>query len=288
VKFCFALSFSPLDHYVPLAKVADECGWDAVATSDHVINPETISSTYPYTADGGRRWEPFTPWPDCWVSIGAMASATEHLQFFTNVYVLPMRNVFNVAKAVGTAAVLSNNRVALGIGMGWCEEEFAALEQPFAKRGKRADEMIDVLRTLWSGGWVEHHGDFYDFDKLEMTPTPTEQVPIYVGGISDPAFRRAARNDGWVSDMHTIEEFRQIRARLDDERTKIDRSGTDFAVIGACTDAFDYDGYRRLEEAGVTHLLTMPWVFYSGMTDDLQQKADGIRRFADDIIAKFD
>ena len=67
MKFCFALSFSPLEHYVPLAKVADECGWHAVACSDHVVNPETISSIYPYTDDGGRRWEPFTSWPDCWV-----------------------------------------------------------------------------------------------------------------------------------------------------------------------------------------------------------------------------
>ncbi|HEV3225840.1 MAG TPA: TIGR03619 family F420-dependent LLM class oxidoreductase [Acidimicrobiales bacterium] len=287
MKFCFALSFGPLDHYVPLARAADESGWDAVACSDHVVNPETITSVYPYTADGGRRWEPFTPWPDCWVSIGAMAAVTERLNFFTNVYVLPMRNPFNVAKSVGTAAVLSNNRVALGVGMGWMEEEFDALEQPFAGRGKRADEMIDVLRTLWSGGWVDHHGDFYDFDKIEMTPTPTRQVPIYVGGISNPAFRRAARNDGWVSDMHTIAEFTDIRKRLDEERTALGRSGTDFAMIGSCIDAFDYDGYRRLEAAGVTHLLTMPWVFYSGMTDVLQEKIDGVHRFADDIISRF-
>src|SRR5262249_45004123 len=159
---------------------------------------------------------------------------TENLRFFTNVYVLPMRNPFNVAKAVGTAAVLSNNRVALGIGMGWCEEEFVALEQPFAKRGKRGDEMIQVLRTLWSGGWVEHHREFYDFDLLEMTPSPTAQPPIYVGGLSDAAIKRAARNDGWVSDMHTIEEFREIRKKLDAERDALGRGDTDFAVIGAC------------------------------------------------------
>lgn len=288
MKFCFALSFSPLDQYLTLAKAADEHGWDAVACSDHVVNPETITSVYPYTADGGRRWEPFTEWPDCWVSIGAMAAVTERLQFFTNVYVLPMRNPFNVAKAVGTAAVLSNNRVSLGIGMGWMEEEFAALEQPFGKRGKRADEMIEVLRTLWSGGWVEHHGEFYDFDRLEMTPTPTHQVPILVGGISAPAFKRAARNDGWVSDMHTIAEFAEIRKQLDAERAAIGREDTQFAMVGSCVDAFDYDGYRRLEDVGVTHLLTMPWVFYYGFTEDPQERLDGIRRFADDIISKFD
>jgi probable F420-dependent oxidoreductase len=222
------------------------------------------------------------------VSIGAMAAVTERLRFFTNVYVLPMRNPFNVAKAVGTAAVLSNNRVSLGVGMGWCEEEFAALEQPFARRGKRADEMIEVLRALWGGGWVEHHGEFYDFAPLEMTPAPTQQVPIYVGGISDAAFRRAARNDGWVSDMHTTDEFREICKRLDEERAKVDRSDAAFAVIGSCTDAFDYDGYRRLEDVGVTHLLTLPWLFYGGLTDDVQTKIDGVRRFADDIISKFD
>jgi alkanesulfonate monooxygenase SsuD/methylene tetrahydromethanopterin reductase-like flavin-dependent oxidoreductase (luciferase family) len=150
------------------------------------------------------------------------------------------------------------------------------------------DEMVEVMRKLWAGGMVEHHGEFYDFDKLEMSPSPTQQPKIYVGGISEPAFRRAARNDGWVSDMHTIEEFREIRRTLDDERAKVGRSDTDFAVVGACTDAFDYDGYRRLEEAGVTHLLTMPWVFYSGFTDDLQLRIDGVRRFADDIIARWD
>src|SRR5689334_2706744 len=183
MKFCFAMSFSPLEEYLPLAKAADECGWHAVTCSDHVVNPKEISSPYPYTADGTRRWEPFTPWPDCWVAIGAMAGATEQLHFFTNVYVLPMRPPFVIAKEVATAAVMSNNRVALGIGMGWMEEEFELLEQPFARRGKRADEMLDVMRKLWGGGWVEHHGEFYDFEALEMSPAPSAPVPVYVGGI---------------------------------------------------------------------------------------------------------
>jgi alkanesulfonate monooxygenase SsuD/methylene tetrahydromethanopterin reductase-like flavin-dependent oxidoreductase (luciferase family) len=199
-----------------------------------------------------------------------------------------MRPPFVVAKELATAAVMSNDRVALGIGMGWMEEEFNALEQPFARRGKRADEMLDVMRKLWAGGWVEHHGEFYDFDALEMTPAPSSPIPVYVGGISDAAMRRAARNDGWVSDLHTIDELEQYRIRLDEERAKIGRSDAPFAVVVSCSDAFDYDGYRRLEDVGVTHLITMPWVFYAGFTDDLTQKLDGVRRFADDIITKFD
>ena len=285
MKYCIGLGFSPLAHYVPLARAADESGWDTVAVSDHVANPEVITSTYPYTKDGGRRWEPFTEFADPWVAIGAMAGATERLRFTTNVYVLPMRPPFAVAKAVGTAAAISGGRVALGIGMGWMAEEFALLEQPFRQRGKRADEMIEVLRALWAGGWVEHHGEHYDFDRLEMTPAPGA-VPIYVGGLSDAALRRAARNDGWVSDLHTTDELRDICERLRTYRSELGREDEPFTVLAACKDAWDRDGYQRLEEIGVTHLVTQPWLFYAGDTTDVQERIDGIRRFADDVIAR--
>jgi probable F420-dependent oxidoreductase len=287
LKFCFATTWSDPTHLAPLAQAADECGWWAASCSEHVVNPEVLTSPYPYTETGERRWEAFTPWPDPWVAIGAMAAVTERLRFFTNVYVLPLRPPFAVAKTVGTAAVMSGNRVALGIGMGWMEEEFSLLEQPFRRRGKRADEMLLVLEKLWGGGWVEHHGEFYEFDRLEMTPTPTERVPIYVGGLSEAALRRAARHDGWISDLQTTDELGSVAGTLRRYREELGRADEPFAVIGSASDAFDVDGYRRMEEVGVTHLLTMPWVFYSGFTNELGEKVDGIRRFADDVIAKF-
>ena len=127
-----------------------------------------------------------THWPDPWVTIGFLAGHTTTLRFFTNIFVLPPRPPVAVAKLAGTAAALSGNRVALGIGMGWMEEEFEAMGQPFAGRGKRADEMIEVLRTLWTGEVVEHHGEFFDLPPLEIQPVPTEPVPIWVGGTSEP------------------------------------------------------------------------------------------------------
>ena len=287
MKFGVAVSLSPLEHYVPLAKAADDAGYGFVATSDHVVNHEVLSVEYPYTEDGSRRWEPFAPWADPWVAIGAMAAVTERLRFVTNVYVLPMRPPFAVAKAVGTAAVLSGNRVALGVGMGWNADEFALMEQPFGRRGKRADEMLEVLAKLWAGGWVEHHGDFYDFDKVEMSPAPTERVPVYVGGLSEAALRRAARHDGWISDLHSTAELADICATLRRYRVEAGKADEPFAVVGSCNDAYDVDGYHRLEDAGVTHLLTLPWVFYGGFTDDLQQRIDGTRRFADDVLRRF-
>jgi probable F420-dependent oxidoreductase len=286
MKFVTSLAFSPLDHYGDIARAAEEAGFDGVALSDHVVHPETIKTPYPYTPDGKPRWEPFTPWPDPWVAIAAMTAVTTRLRFLTSVYVLPMRNPFQVAKTVGTAAVISNDRVALGVGAGWMEEEFKLLEQPFRQRGKRMDEMIEVMRKLWAGGMVEHHGKFYDFDRLEMSPAPSQPIPIYVGGLSKPALRRAARNNGWISDLHSTAELKEIVAQLRALREESGRAGEPFHVLASANDAFDIDGYRRLEEVGVTHLLTMPWMFYGGTIDSLDSKREGIRRFGEEIIAK--
>jgi hypothetical protein len=147
--------------------------------------------------------------------------------------------------------------------------------------------MIEVMRKLWAGGMVEHHGRFYDFPRLQMSPAPREQIPILIGGISDAALRRAGRiGDGWISDLHTTEELRAIVAKIREHRREAGRDGSP-EIVAACTDAFGVDGYRRLEEIGVTHVQTMPWLFYGGPTEALDRKLEGIRRFADDVISKF-
>jgi probable F420-dependent oxidoreductase len=287
LQFVVATAFSDPTHYCALARAAEDAGFDALAVSDHVVHPETITSRYPYTADGTPRFQPDTPWPDPWVAIGAMSAVTERLRFLTNIFVLPLRNPFLVAKAVGTAAVLSGDRVALGVGVGWMEDEFRLLEQEFRGRGARCDEMIEVLHKLWSGEMVEHHGRFYEFGRLQMTPAPRARIPLYVGGTSDAALRRAARlGDGWISELHSLADLRELVAKLHRFRAECGRAGSPCHVFGAATDAFGLDGYRRLADAGVTHVLTLPWVFYGGNTDSLDRKRDGIRRFGDEIIAK--
>ena len=285
MKFVCHLAFGPVDHMTTMARAIEENGYDYVALSDHVVHPENIKTPYPYTEDGAPRWEPFTDWPDPWVSVGAMAAVTSRVRFVTGVYVLPMRNPFVVAKAVGTAAVISKNRLTLGIGTGWMEDEFDLLEQPFRRRGKRTDEMIEVLRKLWAGGMVEHHGEFYDFERLEMSPAPTEPVPIIVGGLSDRALRRAAHvGDGWISDRHTTEELRGYLSKLNEFRRDSPRAREPMQVLVSCMDAFDKDAYRRLEDMGVTHLVSKPWVFYGAGEDDLDAKLDGLKRFADEQL----
>ena len=287
MRFCFSGAFSPAGDLGALARAGDAAGWDTMTIPDHLVNPVETRSTYPYTADGGRRWEMGTEWPDPWITIAHLAGMTERLRFLTTVYILPARPPVHVAKQVGTAAVLSGGRVELGVGMGWMEEEFDAMGAPFAKRGKRADEMLEVLRKLWTGEVVEHHGDHFDIPPLEMLPAPSEPVRVHVGGTSEAALRRAARNDGWVSDLHTTEELAQIRQQIERYREEYDRTEVPFSLYGAASDAWDLDGYRRVHEAGVTHLITMPWYFYAGPDADLAGKLEAIERFADDVIAKW-
>lgn len=283
MRFSVATAYLPPEELLPIARAADEAGYHALSLADHVVNLETLTTEYPYTDDGNRRWEPFTPWVDPMVAIGAMGAVTERLRFFTNVYVLPLRNPFTVAKTVATASALTGGRVGLGVGMGWCEEEFDLVEARFHQRGARADEMLDVLAKLWAGGWVEHRGRFYDFDRLEMTPTPGGPVPIYVGGLSDAALRRAARHDGWISDLISTDEAAEYRATIDRHRNEVGRSG-DFSMIVSLDDAVTADEFRRAEAVGVTDILTMPWVYHGGFELPLDQKLDGLRRFADEVV----
>jgi probable F420-dependent oxidoreductase len=287
VKFTIAASFSDPDHLIPLAVAADENGWTAMSFSDHVVHPERLDTPYPYTEDGSRRWEAFTDWPDPWVTIGALSAVTTRLRFNTNVFVLPMRNPFLAAKAISTAAVLSRNRVTLTLGVGWSKVEFDLVGQDFKTRDKRTDEMIEVMRKLWTGRMVEHHGRFYDFDRLEMNPAPTDDIPIWVGGISDPALRRAARiGDGWLSDLQTSAEIAECVDKLFAYRREFGRENEPFDVMATPSDAYGIDAYRRLEETGITHLMTMPWMFYFGDTKKLVEKEEGMKRFAADVIEK--
>lgn len=288
MKFVLSTSFSTVAHLSAIAPVADTHDWYAMSFSDHVVNPEQISNPYPYTEDGSRRWQPFTDWPDPWVTIGALAAITERLRFTNNIFVLPMRNPFLVAKAISTAAVISDNRVIPAFGVGWSEDEFALLQQDFRTRGKRTDEMLEIMRLLWSGDMVEYHGDYYDFDRLEMNPAPTARIPLWIGGISKPAMRRAARlADGWVTDLQTSEEIIGCIGQIRRWRDEYGRADEPFEVMATPSDAWDADGYRRLEDAGVTHILTMPWALYHGDTGELSLKQDGVRRFADDVISRF-
>jgi probable F420-dependent oxidoreductase len=284
VRFSISTAFIPVDQQLPIARAADELGYHSIAIPDHVVDLETLATPYPYTPDGARRWDFSAEWPDPWVLVGSLAAVTTRLRFFTSIYVPAIRNPFQVAKTVGTAAVLSNNRVSLGIGIGWCLEEFELLGQDFRTRGKRTDEGLALMKALWESEWAEFDGDFYTAPRLTMKPQPTAPVPVFVGGLSEIAFARAARHDGWVGDLYTVDESIRHAARLAEIRRELGRDG-DFSVIVALTDAYLPEHFVRAREGGVTDCMTMPWAYYFGMDATIDQKVEGMARFRDDVMA---
>ena len=284
MRFSISTAYLPLTELPALALAADRLGYDSMAVPDHVVDLETLETPYPYTKDGARRWDRDAAWPDPWVLIGSLAAVTTRLRFFTSVYVPSIRNPFQVAKSVGTAAVLSGNRVALGIGIGWCREEFELLEQDFSTRGKRTDEALRLMEALWQPGWTEFEGQFYSAPRLVMEPSPTARIPVYVGGLSEIAMRRAARHDGWVGDLYTIEEAAGHAATLARMREEAGNE-RDFSFITALTDAFLPEQFAAAEERGITDVMTMPWAYYHGLEATLEQKLDGMERFAADVLA---
>jgi probable F420-dependent oxidoreductase len=287
LKFLSGFVWIDATHYLPLARTAEECGWDGIVLSDHLVHLETIETPYPYAESGKRPWQASDPYPDVWVATAAMAAVTSRIHFYQGVYVVPMRDVFTLAKALGTASLLSGGRVSLGMGLGWMKEEFDLVGQPFAGRAERAEEMLAVMRKLWTGEMVEHHGRHYSFPRLQMSPAVPHRIPVIVGGRTDAALRRVARiGDGWIPDILSRDELARGIAAIRRHREEQGRGGGPFDVIGAPKDGFDVDAFRRLEEVGVTHLWMIPWLLYGGDTRSLSVKQDALKRFADEVIGK--
>ena len=290
MRFHQAVAFLETEQLVGLARGCDDMGYAGMYLCDHIFYPQQLDSKYPYSPheDGSPIWSPETHWPDMWCLVSAMAMVTQKLEFTSGVYIAPARDVFTVAKLVGTAAYLSENRVNLGVGVGWCEEEFDATGQEFHNRGKRLDEMIPALRELWKGGWVEYHGEHYDFGPLQMNPTPTAPVPIYGGGHSEPALRRAARLcDGWMSaGAYAPDDARDYLAKMRQYREEAGRADEPFSIYMTLAAMPDVDLYRDFEDEGVTDMVCAPWMLAGGHDSTLDAKVAAAEDFATTIIAK--
>ncbi len=293
VTFSVPLPMMTVDHIVALAIEADRLGYGAIALPDSVFFPEEVSAGYPYTPDGERFWEPDTPFVDPLLAIASMAGVTEHIEFYTNVYKLPLRSPLLAAKEVSSLAVLTGNRFALGVGLAWIPEEFTYTGTAKSTRGARTDEAIEIVRAVCGGGgpqWVEYHGAHYDFDKVMVAPAPDAPVRILGGGHSDAALARATRLcDGWISVQATFDELRRVSSTLLALRADSPRADEPFQMRVLCTEAFDLDSFRRVAEVpGVTDVQVLPWFFYGGDIEDLNVKKAALERFRDEVMDHLD
>ena len=282
MRFWQALSFTETDQLVPLARSCEELGFHGVFLSDHVFVPGRLVSRYPYSPNGVPPFTPATEHPEPWAAICAMAQATTQLWFSTAVYLSPLRHPLHVAKSVATASVFTHGRVALGIGVGWVREEFEVLGRSFAARGALLEEGVEVMRKVWAGGMVEHHGRHFSFPELAMEPRPVAPVPIWLGGRSEVALRRAARYDGWIGSGDTPESAAEALARLRVHREGAGRLAEPFEAILAVGEAPDRDLFRHLEASGATGFVSYPPAYRLGAGTSLDAK----RRAIADWIAK--
>jgi probable F420-dependent oxidoreductase len=288
MKFWQMLTWMEPEQMMDVARFADELGFEGVMLGDHGVFPRDVKSPYPYSADGKPPMTPDSYYPDCWVSIAAMAAVTQRIKFSVSVYVLPLRNVFEVARATGSLDIFSDGRFILGVGAGWMKDEFDIYGIDFHTRGKRMDDMIAALRKLWQGGMVEHHGEFIDFEPLQISPAPARPVPIYTGGANPAALRRAAHGaDGWIGAGNTPEEVPALMAELQRLRREAGRDHLPFETVIGLKSPPEVDTFRRLEQHGMTAGVNYPFMFSVGKQSTLDQKKRVMEAFAENVIRHF-
>jgi probable F420-dependent oxidoreductase len=182
------------------ARHLEACGFESVVVVEHTVLMTQYASVYPYDPSGRVELEADTPVPDPLDLLAFLAAHTERLGLATGVLVLPNHHPVVLAKRVATVDALSRGRMRLAVGTGWLAEELNACGADFTTRGRRADEQIQVLRTLWEDApqGASFHGEYFDFDHAMSYPKPAARVPIHIGGHSRAAARRAGRlGDGF-------------------------------------------------------------------------------------------
>jgi probable F420-dependent oxidoreductase len=268
--------------YGEVARRAEATGFESVWLAEHLVLPATMPATYVYSESGLPPIRPDTPLYDPWVMLAGVATVTSTIRLGTNVYVLPLRHPLVTARSVVSLDRLSGGRVILGAGVGWLADEYTATGQDFTDRGRKMDEIIPLLRTLWtSDGPVEHHGAHYDFGPIRFAPRSLQKpcVPIELGGTTAPAIRRAGRlGDGWIElgSATVVELAERIRA-VHRERQAAGRADLPFEI----TSGFgrDAESVRRSAAVGVTRTL----VGFPG--DPVRSTLDDVLVWIDDYSA---
>jgi len=289
MRFSYAESMTDPSHYLPLARAAEAAGFDSFVVPDSICYPRDSDSTYPYTPDGNREFLEDKPFIEPFSLIPAMGAVTETLRFTTFVVKLPIRHPVLVAKQAASVAVLTNNRFGFGVGLSPWPEDYIVCDEPWKNRGRRMDEQIEIIRGLTDGGYVDYHGEFYDFPAVKVCPTPTERLPILIGGHADAALVRAARLcDGWMHAGSDAEKLPTMIGRLEELRREAGRDHEPFEIHVISLDGYSVDGCRRLEELGVTDVIIGFRNAYQMEqdTETLQQKIDAMAWFADAVISK--
>ena len=185
-----------------VAQRAEALGYDHVWVSDHIILPKKVDSFYPYAEDGVATFKPDEPYYEPLSALNFIAGCTQRVRLGTHVLIIPYRNPVLTAKILSTLDVLSGGRVILGAGVGWMEEQFQAMGlDTYKDRGAVTDEYLQVYKELWTKEDASFDGKYYQISDTGFEPKPVQKPhpPVWIGGHSGPAVRRAAKyGDGWM------------------------------------------------------------------------------------------
>ncbi|MGE5133994.1 MAG: TIGR03619 family F420-dependent LLM class oxidoreductase [Gemmatimonadota bacterium] len=288
MRFSYAESMTDPTFYGPLARAAEEAGYDSMVIPDSICYPRHSESVYPFNPDGTREFLEDKPFLEPFSLIPALGAVTSRLRFVTFVLKLPVRNPVLVAKQATSTAVLTGGRLVLGVGSSPWREDYEVLGVPWERRGQRMDESMAIIRGLSAGGYFEHHGEIYDVPSIKISPVPAAPIPLLIGGHGEVALRRAARSgDGWLHGGGNPADLPGLLARLAQLREEEGTAGKPFEVHVISMDAYTADGVRRLEDQGVTDVIVgFRWPYETGPDQEpLATKVASLRRYAETVIA---
>lgn len=289
MRFSYHHSMCSPDEYVALTQAAEEVGFGAVTMPDSICYPQEATTQYPYNDDGSREFLEGVPFIEPFLLSAHLAAVTEKIHFVTSVMKLAIRQPVIVAKQLSSLAVLSNNRFSFGVGISPWEEDFEIAQVPWAKRGKRMDEMVEIIRGLMTEDYFSYKGEIFDIPAIKLNPAPTKPVPILIGGHSNAALKRAARlGDGWIGAGGDFEEIKGMMDRLKELRKEYGRDHLPFEYSVATAEAYSADGVKRLAAEGVTEITLAFRNVYAKEVDDksLEEKIGTMHWYANEVIAK--
>ena len=276
MKIGLLLNVSPRN-WVPFTQAAEQAGFESVWIGEHLIFPETVAG-HPGTSAGD---EPAissdVPLFDPWVQIAYLAAQTKTIRLGTSVYNIGLRHPFITARALASADLVSNGRIEFGIGVSWLEAEWDAVELPFATRGRRTDESIQILKRLFTEEVIAHQGEFFKFGPVKFMPKPVQRPwpPFLIGGNSKAALRRAAlTGDGWIPMPQSIEKTAEDIRQLEAMRRDAGRSIPFSVTVLATEELPRLEVLRRYQDIGIDRVVIIPWTHVRHGLDSIARAGD--------------
>ncbi len=257
----FSTFMSPIctpDVIGDIGRRAEEIGLDSIWMGEHVVLFDKTETPYPGSADGKLPVPEGGGMLDTVATFGYLAAFTKTLRFGTGITLLPQRNPVYTAKEFTTLDWLTGGRIDFGIGVGWCKEEVEACGYDFSTRGRRCDEILELMQQLWTEPLAEFHGEFYDLEPCRMDPKPLQNphIPIIVGGHSPAGFKRAAKyGAGWYGFQLDLENTASVITALDAALAEEGRSRDDFELIITPPYRVSMDMVKGYAELGVDRLI---------------------------------